>query len=191
MDFFAHVFWGIILTYFLSKASFSKRFYDTRAKKIVSVLAFAVLDFVFLPMIFYRIYLMVCGAQNGFPFHYFQLPGWQYTAYYISHSFVTTAVVGLLLYFVARKYVVPVVAGFLFEIITDVATHEFFFALHPFYPLWDKEIIGLTTWGTPSFMLANYVLICLGFLLVWWHSSKEKKAKVKGKKVRAGKKKKK
>lgn len=91
------------------------------------------------------------------------------TLYNFSHSFFIFAAIFLLVWLVFRK---PKLAmfGWLFHVLIDIPSHSYRFYPTPFlWPLSDWKFNGIS-WGTPWFLIANYVLI----VAVYWLLRKKK-----------------
>ena len=152
MDFFAHGFWSYIIFQHRSK----RWFFPVLAGLIPDIISW-------LPFFFYRLFF---GSGIGKP-HLIALPGWVNVLYGIGHSLVTVAIVFLALYLILQK-----IPFFLYAwplaIFMDVLTHTREFLPTPFlWPISNWPFPGIN-WGTKSFMLLNWSLICICLGYIYW-----------------------
>ena len=93
-----------------------------------------------------------------------QLPDYLFTLYNISHSFVIFLAVFLLVWLFRRR---PywLMAGWGLHVLIDIFSHsEKFFPTPVFWPISSYHIPGGISWGTPAFMVVNYLAIIAAYL---------------------------
>lgn len=145
MDFFAHGFWSYI-------------FFHKSKQPWIAVL------FGLLPdTISWGVYLVYRLFTTGFQFGAPDLgaiPGWVFTLYGLSHSLIISFLVILIVYFMARRIAIYMLAWPI-AIVLDTLTHTRDFLPTPF--LWPFEwyFPGIN-WGTGWFMIINW-----GLILFW------------------------
>ena len=101
------------------------------------------------------------ATQNGR--FIFQLT---HSLYNLSHSLFVFFLVFGLVWLILRRPVFEL-AGWLLHILMDIPSHSYRFFPTPFlWPVSDFKINGIN-WSTPWFMIANYSLIILAYLIIW------------------------
>ncbi|HRZ95011.1 MAG TPA: metal-dependent hydrolase [Candidatus Moranbacteria bacterium] len=97
-----------------------------------------------------------------------------HTLYNISHSlFIFFLIFGLA--WLIFKKPVWVMTGWLLHILMDIPSHSYDFYPTPFlWPISDFKINGFH-WGTPWFMITNYSLIIIAYLLLYIINKRNKK----------------
>ena len=148
MDVFAHFLWVNALFY--------------KRKKAWLAGLFAVLPDVvsFGPFIF--LYFFIDGVRFGKPDY---IPEFMQTLYNISHSLVIFTLIFFGIYFLTKK-VYWYMFGWFLHILIDIPTHaRDFFPTHFLYPLSDVTFDGYS-WGNKEFMIVNWVLLALVYLML-------------------------
>ena len=85
--------------------------------------------------------------------------------YSITHSLVVFIIIFMAILLARHKPFLPLL-GWLFHIIIDIPTHSYKFYPTPFlWPLSSWKFDGIS-WGNKCFMLANYSLIIIAYLLI-------------------------
>lgn len=95
------------------------------------------------------------------------LPDWVFISYDITHSFVTWAVIGVALYFVARR-VWPIVFAAAAHIALDIPTHCSYFPTPFLWPIPHPKFCGVS-WGHPVIFWANWISLGILFALILTH----------------------
>lgn len=111
------------------------------------------------------------ATQNGrFIFHL------THSLYSISHSLIVFFIVFGLFWLIFRKPV-WVMGGWILHILMDIPSHSYDFYPTPFlWPVSDFKINGVH-WGTPWFMITNYSLIVITYLVLYiWKKRNKKRA---------------
>jgi len=121
------------------------------------------------PFFFYRIF--TSGFSSGRSD--LVLPGWMDSLYGVSHSVVVFAVVVFIIYLVKKR--IPIyIWGWLLHIAIDVPTHSANMWPTPFlWPVSDFKFPGIS-WGTQSFMIANYAILSIVYLYIIWKGKQTK-----------------
>lgn len=85
--------------------------------------------------------------------------------YSITHSLIIFIIVFMAIFLIKQKFFLPLL-GWLLHIIIDIPTHSYKFYPTPFlWPLSSWKFNGFS-WGNKWFMLANYSLILIAYLLI-------------------------
>lgn len=95
------------------------------------------------------------------------IPSWVYVMYNVTHSLVVAFVSIFLVYIIFRNWVWIAMLAWALHIIIDIPTHNDMFFPTPFlWPISDFYINGIS-WGTPWFMILNYLLLLILYLFLW------------------------
>ena len=152
MDIFAHVLWSF--------AIFSKRsdvWWAVLFGVLPDLLSFGILFFM---------NLFTGNLQRGPP-ALSTLPKWLFTAYTLTHSLVLFAAVFLLVFLITKSWYWPL-AAWAIHILIDIPTHSAKFFPTPFlWPISNYNFNGIS-WGTPWFMVINYVSLAIVFVLMYF-----------------------
>ena len=152
MDIFAHVLWSF--------AIFSKRsdvWWAVLFGVLPDLLSFGILFFM---------NLFTGNLQRGPP-ALSTLPKWLFTAYTLTHSLVLFAAVFLLVFLITKSWYWPL-AAWAIHILIDIPTHSAKFFPTPFlWPISNYNFNGIS-WGTPWFMIINYISLSIVFVLMYF-----------------------
>jgi len=162
MDYFSHGIWSYI-------------FYHRTKVALYAVLFGTLPDTVgWVPFVIYR--LATAPASFGPP-NPVTIPDWVWFSYGISHSLIVFGVVVALV--LAIKKSVPVyIWAWPLHIFIDIFTHTREYLATPFlWPLSDYKFSGIS-WGSPSFMIPN-VIVMIGFLIYIYLKQSSKKVRKK------------
>ncbi|MFO1518802.1 MAG: hypothetical protein U1F57_03925 [bacterium] len=100
------------------------------------------------------------------------IPPYVFAAYNVTHSLVVWTVAFLLLWAIFRKPVWIFCAWGL-HILCDIPLHSSRFFPTPFLWPFPTPFVNGMPWSRPWFMVTNYSLLVLGFILVaWWRKKK-------------------
>lgn len=92
---------------------------------------------------------------------------WSHNLYCITHSAVVAGLVTSLIWFRRRMWMIPLL-GWWSHIAIDVFTHSReYFATPILYPFTDEGFDGIA-WNTPWFLFANYAVLSVTYLLLYW-----------------------
>jgi hypothetical protein len=142
--------------------------------------------FAFVPLFIYLFYKLGTGTLDTSQFSHpedFEPPKADtlfinrltHFLYEMSHSLMVFFVVFIVVAFIYRKPIWEM-AGWLLHIIIDIPTHSFQFYPTPFlWPFSDYKFDGIS-WADPYFLVLNYLLIFLVYLLLkkTWTPAKSK-----------------
>lgn len=93
--------------------------------------------------------------------------------YNLSHSLIIFLIVSGIIYLVLRRQIWEL-GGWLLHILIDVPTHTYrFFPTPIFWPLSGWKFDGIS-WGTPWFLITNYSLLAVVYILLWLYKRKFK-----------------
>ncbi len=158
MDIFAHGLW--------SYAVFHKKKYAWLA------VLFGVLPDILSFGILFIMNLINGGLRRGPP-SLSSLPDWLFAAYNMTHSFVIFLLVFFTVYVLTKKWFWPLTAWAL-HILIDIPTHSFRFFPTPFlWPITGYKFDGIS-WATPWFMLLNYSVLLIAFIVIAYNGQKKK-----------------
>lgn len=96
-----------------------------------------------------------------------EIPSYVGFMYTITHSFFTWILIGVILYFVWRKYW-PIVFAPIAHIALDIPTHNDFYPTPFLEPFFHYRYHGIS-WGTPWIWTLNWICLAIIFLLIWYH----------------------
>lgn len=159
MDYLAHGLWSYIVFH--------------KTKRPWKAIFFGVLPDT-LSWLFYFFYVVFTGTlfSRPDPTH---LPWWVDALYKATHNLILFGVILfiLLLLFKSWRKIPAFVYAYPLHIFIDIPTHSRTFLPTPFlWPLSDWKFPGIS-WGTPWFMVVNYVFIA-GFLgYIFWKKKKK------------------
>ncbi len=167
MDVFAHALW--------TNAVFYKNYTTEKASRYWAIFFGLMPDLLsFTPAFFFLIF-----SRSHFGIETFNSGSWMFRyaswSYNWTHSFVTFAVVMLIVTIIRRGKVYWPLWGWALHIAIDVFTHKGFYETPLLYPLSGYKFDHGTSWGHPLFMVINYSLIALVYL--FWFFVLRKKAK--------------
>ncbi len=157
MDVFNHGLWSYIA------------FNNKRKIDRISAVAFGILpDLIpFAPATVYILFNRISFS----PTLYQQSHNWvfrfSYEAYNYTHSLVIFAAAFLVVYAIRRKPLWPMLAWGL-HVVMALPTHPDFFRTPFLYPISDYRFPWGISWGTPWFMVVNYGLVALCFVLIYF-----------------------
>ena len=102
------------------------------------------------------------------------LPAYIFTLYNLSHSFIVFLAAAAVAYILTNK--LPwIMAGWGIHVLVDIPTHtERFFPTPFLFPLSSLKFSGIS-WGTPWFLLADYIVLLLVFIYLIFGSRIKKK----------------
>jgi membrane-bound metal-dependent hydrolase YbcI (DUF457 family) len=163
MDIFNHGLWSYI--------AFNKK----PKKESFTAVAFGVLpDLIpFTPVTLYMLFHRITfdpSIYNGATAWVYRFA---YEAYNYTHSLVIFAVVFLLVYAIRRKPLWPMLAWGL-HVLMDIPTHPDFFRTPFLYPISDYRLPWGISWANPIFMVVNYGVVILCFVLIYAYRKKRK-----------------
>ncbi len=95
------------------------------------------------------------------------IPSWVFTIYDITHSFLTWAIIGIALYFIARR-VWPIVFAAGAHIALDIVTHCSYFPTPYLWPLSHKSFCGVG-WTNPFVFGLNWLCLAILFTIIGVH----------------------
>ena len=157
MDYFAHGFWSYIFFHWIKRPWLAVLFGlvpDTASWLI------------------YMIYRLIMFEGFGRPMLN-GIPGWVFMLYNISHSLFVAGAAILIVYIMLKKLPVYMLAWPL-AITIDTFTHTREFLPTPFlWPVSDWHFPGVS-WGSWQFMAANYTLIALALILIYFRAKKKR-----------------
>ena len=150
MDYLAHGLWSYIVFH--------------KIKKVWYAVFFGLLP----DNLSWAVYLIYSLFTNGFNFGapvVSEIPNWVFALYNVSHSLIVASFFIILFGFIYKKIIVYMLAWPM-AILMDVISHTRDFLPTPFlWPLTDWKFDGVR-WGSPKFMIINYVLITIGLIYV-------------------------
>ena len=94
--------------------------------------------------------------------------------YSFSHSIFIFGIIFLVVYVILGRFVWEML-GWLGHIIVDIPTHSYKFYPTPFLWPFSKWKFDGISWGNKWFMIANYSLIVLFLVVIWWKGRKKLK----------------
>jgi len=101
--------------------------------------------------------------------------GTSYMLYNYSHSILIFILVFIIVYFIFKRPVYSLF-GWLFHIVVDIPTHSYAFFPTPFlWPLSSWKFDGIS-WATPWFMVLNYSLLVIIYIIIFVLAKKAKKS---------------
>src|SRR3989344_2923362 len=152
MDIFAHGLWSF--------AIFSKR------SDVWCAVLFGMMPDLLSFGILFFMNLFTGSLQRGPP-ALSTLPKWLFTAYTLTHSLVLFAAVFVLVFLVTKSWYWPL-AAWAIHILIDIPTHSTRFFPTPFlWPISNYNFNGIS-WGTPWFMIINYISLSIVFVLMYF-----------------------
>ena len=168
MDIFAHMAWTNVVFYKKLKAE--------RLNRFIAIMFGVIPDFVsFAPIFIYRFFTNT---------DFFELIGrdiWVVNfaseSYKYTHSIVIFIAVALLIYFLrGRNWYWPMF-GWAVHIFIDVFTHRGFYETPFLFPISPYKFGHGISWGHPTFMVINYSVLALVYL-VWFLILRKRKPAV-------------
>lgn len=151
MDIFAHGLWSFAIFHKRSDVWWAVLF-----GVLPDLLSFGILFFM---------NLFTGSLQRGPP-ALSTLPKWLFTAYTLTHSLVLFAAVFLLVFLITKSWYWPL-AAWVIHILIDVPTHSTKFFPTPFlWPISNYNFNGIS-WGTPWFMIVNYISLVIVFVFMY------------------------
>ncbi len=164
MDVFAHALW--------TNAVFYKKYRKEKLQRYIAV-AFGVLPdlAVFTPAFLYGIYMVLTKgarefgpaafASNAWPFQFASI-GYNYT-----HSLVIFAIVMVIVMVIRKGKTYWPMWGWVLHILIDIPSHKGFYETPFLFPLSSYKFDHGVSWAHPLFMLVNYSLLAIVYL-VWF-----------------------
>lgn len=152
---------------------------DTLAHGLWSFAVFHNKKYVFMATLFgvlpdilsFGILILMNIISRNFNFHrgpppLSSLPGWLFSAYSMTHSFVVFLLVFIAVFIITKHWYWPMMAWAM-HILIDIPTHSTRFFPTPFlWPLSSYVFNGIS-WATPWFMLLNYASLIAVFVLIY------------------------
>lgn len=155
MDTLSHYLWAVVLYW-----------YFQAPKKWLVGLTGALPDIFSFGILFGMNMLGIVSFGQGPP-PIEQIPGFIFTLYNITHSFIPIGIVAIILYFSARKWWY-LSWGWILGIAMDIPTHTRDYFPTPFlWPLSRYAFDGFS-WGQQWFLILNYSLLILAFAYLFW-----------------------
>ena len=148
MDTFSHALWGKAL-FVYRVAKFSPFFFGSAPDLIA-----------FIPHFFYKLLKKTDSELFGKP-DLVEIPGWVFSLYDFSHSFITAFTVILLLVYFKKKIYAFAALAWPFAILLDFPFHrKEFFGTKIFWPFSDYSFDGVS-WASPEVWFTNIILLLI------------------------------
>lgn len=159
MDYLAHGLWSFIA------------FHKTKRPKYAVYFGLLPDTFSWVIYFFYNVLVGTVGRPD-----LLNIPHWAMTLYGLTHSLIIFFIVIAFVYLISRS--VPIyVWAWLLHILIDIPTHSRTFLPTPF--LWPVSLYAFPgiSWGTPWFMVLNYVLLAAALTVIFLRKKFKLKAK--------------
>lgn len=159
MDIIAHGLW--------TNAAFYKKYRDDKKNRYLAVLFGLLPDLVSFAPSFIALFLTGLHFDFDQALHsqkWFYL--WGRESYNYTHSLVVFAAVMAIIAVIRKGKIFWPLAGWGVHVAIDIFSHKYFFQTPFLFPLSDFKISGLS-WGQPAFMITNYSVLAVVYL-VWF-----------------------
>ena len=168
MDILAHGLW--------TNAVFYLKYKRDKKQRLLAVLFGVLPDIVsFTPLVIYIIFTGVRFSPGLFQGQHFWPFDYAVQSYNFTHSAIIFALVMLIITIIRKGKAYWPLWGWGFHIAIDIFTHPNFFSTPFLYPLSNYRNYYAIRWTHPVFMLINYALIVIVYVIIFRYRDKHPK----------------
>lgn len=160
MDIFAHALWTNLAYY--------KKYRNDLKDRLLAVFFGVMPDLIsFTPATIYAFFHAGRGHLMGLFSSNIWVFVWARESYNYTHSLVSFAVVVVIILGSRKGKMYWPILGWLLHIVIDIFTHPDFYRTPFLYPLWGVKNHYAISWAEPHFMVINYSLIAIFYILIF------------------------
>jgi membrane-bound metal-dependent hydrolase YbcI (DUF457 family) len=176
MDIFAHMLWTNVV--------YRKKYIDDKKNRLWAVFFGVVPDLVsFVPATIYGFFHLGQGQMMSLIDSQVWVFVWARNSYNFTHSLVVFSLAVILVCIIRKGKIYWPMFGWLIHILIDIPSHKNFYETPFLYPFSNYKFDHGVSWSNPIYMLVNYGLLAIIYLIIFFSYKQYLKNKAKNEQI--------